>query len=97
VKYCAVPPRAQTRNALQPLARNMSRIAAEVRRRSPQAQLIFVGYLPLLPVKGSCERLKLTDAETDWLRWVAATMHVPRIPGSTVFVPQCPSIPMRRA
>lgn len=50
---------------------NMIRIAAEVRRRAPDARLIFVEYPAVLPAKGTCGATPMTDAEAEAGRQVA--------------------------
>jgi len=47
--------------ALKKLPGRFARIAAEVRRRSPRAILVFVDYTTVLPESGDCpDRLPLT-------------------------------------
>ncbi len=45
--------------------RSMRTIAAAVRARAPQARLVFVDYLTLLPHAGTCAVTPLAEAEAD--------------------------------
>jgi len=56
------------------LGRSMRAIAAAVRARAPQAQLVFVDYLTLLPPVQRCEVTPLTAAEADQARATAARL-----------------------
>ena len=56
------------------LSRSMKDIAAAVRARAPQAQLIFVDYLTLLPPSKTCAATPLTAAEADQARATAARL-----------------------
>lgn len=47
---------------------NMDMIAAEVRRRSPQARLIFVDYVEILPKGAPCAALSLSPADAAELK-----------------------------
>lgn len=53
------------------LASSMDTIAKEVRRRSPDARLVFVDYLTILPPSGDCPALHLFDFDADKSREVA--------------------------
>ena len=53
------------------LAERMDAIAKEIRRRAPQAQLVFVDYLAVLPEAGTCAATPLTAAEADSARYTA--------------------------
>lgn len=53
------------------LALRMDAIAKEVRSRSPDARLIFVDYLTILPETGDCEAIRLFDLDTQKSREVA--------------------------
>lgn len=53
------------------LATRMDNIAKEVRRRAPQARLVFVDYLAILPATGVCAATPLLPAEADALRETA--------------------------
>lgn len=63
-----------TEAAWQKLAENFGRIAAEVRRRSPRARLVFVDYLTVLPAKGTCAATPLSPQDADLSRAVAARL-----------------------
>ncbi len=56
------------------LERSMRTIAAVVRTRAPQAQLVFVDYLTLLPSSQTCAVTPLTAAEADQARATAARL-----------------------
>lgn len=43
------------------LTARMDAIAKEVRKRSPEARLVFVDYLTILPATGDCEAMRLFD------------------------------------
>jgi lysophospholipase L1-like esterase len=43
-------------------------IAAEVRKRSPQARLVFVDYVTVLPPRGVCAVMPISVADADELR-----------------------------
>lgn len=68
-KCPGVPPPDET--AYAALAASMDGIAKEVRRRSPDARLIFVDYLTILPASGDCEALRLFDFDAKDSREVA--------------------------
>lgn len=53
-------PSAPTEAAWTKLAADMERIAVEVRRRAPNARLIFVDYVTLLPSGAPCAQVPLT-------------------------------------
>lgn len=53
------------------LAQRMDAIAKEVRRRSPEARLVFVDYLTILPAAGDCEAARLFDFDAKDSREVA--------------------------
>jgi lysophospholipase L1-like esterase len=53
------------------LAANMDAIAKEIRTRSPDARLVFVDYLTILPATGDCEALRLFDFDSKDSREVA--------------------------
>jgi lysophospholipase L1-like esterase len=54
------------------LEARLTQIAAEVRRRAPQARLVFVDYTTVLPPSGTCPALSLTAAQADSSRRVNA-------------------------
>ena len=45
------------------VASRLQQVAAEVRRRSPQARLVFVDYATVLPASGRCAAMPLSDAD----------------------------------
>lgn len=53
------------------LTNSMDGIAKEVRRRSPDARLIFIDYLTILPASGECRAAHLFDFDADKSREVA--------------------------
>lgn len=53
------------------LALRMDEIAKEVRRRAPEAQLVFVEYLAVLPELGSCVATPLDEFAADGARYTA--------------------------
>jgi lysophospholipase L1-like esterase len=66
---CLVGPKLDVEAAFSTLAQNMRTIAAETRRRAPQARLVFVDYVTVLPPSGvTCAALPLTGQQADELR-----------------------------
>ena len=53
------------------LAARMDAVAKEIRRRAPQAQLVFVDYLAVLPEAGSCPATPLDAIQADGARYTA--------------------------
>lgn len=53
------------------LAESMDAVAKEVRRRAPDAQLVFVDYLAVLPEAGSCAATPLDEINADGARYTA--------------------------
>ena len=51
--------------------RGFDQIAAEVRRRAPQARLVFVDYVSLVPNEGLCPVLPLSDKAATFARATA--------------------------
>jgi lysophospholipase L1-like esterase len=68
---CNPIPAPPTEQVYAALADRMDFIAKEVRRRSPQAQLVFVDYLTILPQAGTCPATPLSRAEADADREIA--------------------------
>jgi lysophospholipase L1-like esterase len=68
---CNPIPAPPTEPVYAALADRMDFIAKEVRRRSPQAQLVFVDYLTVLPQAGTCPATPLSLAEADADREIA--------------------------
>jgi lysophospholipase L1-like esterase len=52
----------------------LNRIAAQVKQRSPQAQLMFVDYATVLPSKGVCALTPMTISEAENSRAIAARL-----------------------
>jgi hypothetical protein len=67
------PPAAQppSDQAFADVEARMGEIAAEVHRRAPAAQLVFVQYFTVLPAHGTCAAVPLTNAEADAARQIA--------------------------
>lgn len=57
------------------LQSRLERIVGEVRRRAPNARVVFVPYFSVLPASGTCARLALSEASADRLRAVAARLN----------------------
>jgi lysophospholipase L1-like esterase len=53
------------------LAQRMDDIAKEVRRRAPEAQLVLVDYLAVLPEAGTCAATPLDEISADGARYTA--------------------------
>jgi lysophospholipase L1-like esterase len=62
---CSPVPSPPTEEMYAGLAERMDRIAKEVRRRAPEARLVFVDYLAVLPEAGTCAATPLSPAEAD--------------------------------
>ncbi len=63
-----VPPAEQT---YTDLAQRMDVVAKEIRRRAPQAKLVFVDYLAVLPESGTCPATPLDTFQADGARYTA--------------------------
>jgi lysophospholipase L1-like esterase len=61
---CPVPP-APDEAAYATLAVRMDAIAKEVRLRAPDARLVFVDYLAILPATGTCKAVLLASSDAD--------------------------------
>jgi lysophospholipase L1-like esterase len=66
----AAPAGPNCRHAVEPdeaayasVASRLQQIASEVRRRSPQARLVFVDYATVLPASGRCAAMPLSDED----------------------------------
>lgn len=75
-------PQSPCRHAMAPteadyagVADRMQRIAAEVRRRSPRARLVFVDYVTVLPPSGGCARTPLADSDAEVARGIDARLR----------------------
>lgn len=67
---CPVPP-APDEAAYAALAVRMDATAKEVRRRAPDARLVLVDYLTILPAVGTCDATPLSSPEADASRETA--------------------------
>ena len=70
-KGCVAATPEQVERGFAMLQGGLREIASGVHARAPEARLIFVGYERVLPERGTCPDLALTDAEADELRAVA--------------------------
>lgn len=85
--------RPPTEQAYLDLEARMRNIAAEVHRRAPSAELVFVQYPVVLPAHGTCPAVPLSAAEADASRRIAMrladiTDRVARETGSQVLQTQ---------
>lgn len=71
---CRVRSAEEMQQALRILRGQLSAIAAELRRRAPRAQRVFVTYQTVLPDSGTCERLGLDEQEAMQMRAIAAEL-----------------------
>jgi len=69
-------PDAAPETAWQSLEVAMDRFAAEVRRRSPRARLVFVQYPVVLPPRGTCADTPLKIEQADAARATAARLAI---------------------
>ncbi|HEY3950805.1 SGNH/GDSL hydrolase family protein [Phenylobacterium sp.] len=67
-RACTTPADFNLGAAFADAATNMGVIAAEVRRRAPQARLVFVDYITVLPPGAPCAATGLTSADAEDLR-----------------------------
>jgi lysophospholipase L1-like esterase len=79
-----------TEAAFASAEKGMRDIVAEIRSRAPQARIIFVDYLTVLPPRGTCAKTPLAPEAADTARWVAGrvadmTARVARDTGSGLF------------
>lgn len=68
---CSPPAAFPAELTFENLAQRMDAIAKEVRRRAPEAQLVFVDYLAVLPETGTCAATPLDEASADGARYTA--------------------------
>jgi lysophospholipase L1-like esterase len=68
------PPNFQLDRAFLDLEANLRAVAALVRNRAPQARLMFVDYITVVPPAGSCASLGLSAAEASLMRERAARL-----------------------
>jgi lysophospholipase L1-like esterase len=71
LRYCTTRSWLEIDRAFIPLEQHLRDIGTAVRERAPGARVIFVGYLRVLPIRGTCARLALTSSEADRLRTIA--------------------------
>ncbi len=67
-RACAAPADFDLNRAFGAADAGLRAIAAEVRKRAPQARLVFVDYVTVLPPKGACATLAISVADADALR-----------------------------
>jgi len=84
---CPAIPALPTEAEWAGLEQRLTRIADEVKRRAPQARLVFVDYTTVLPPEGTCAALSLTPEQAESSRrinaWVVAiTAKVAEATGS---------------
>jgi lysophospholipase L1-like esterase len=65
---CAPAPAPPAEKTFADLEQRMDAIAKEVRRRSPEARLVFVEYLAVLPEAGTCAATPLNELAADGAR-----------------------------
>lgn len=68
---CAPLPAPPAEKTFADLAQRMDAVAKEVRRRAPEAQLVFVDYLAVLPEAGTCPATPLNEIAADGARYTA--------------------------
>jgi len=68
---CSPPAAFPAELTFENLAQRMDAIAKEVRRRAPEAQLVFVDYLAVLPEAGTCAATPLDEFAADGARYTA--------------------------
>jgi lysophospholipase L1-like esterase len=73
-RLCAAPAAFDLEAAFTRLATNLRAVAAEVRRRSPRARLVFVDYVSVLPAGAPCPAVPLTRVQAEAMRARAARL-----------------------
>jgi lysophospholipase L1-like esterase len=68
---CMSPITAPAEKTFTDLAARMDAVAKDIRRRAPQAQLVFVDYLAVLPETGACAATPLDEIHADSARYTA--------------------------
>lgn len=68
---CPPPMTLPAEKTFADLAARMDAIAKEVRVRAPEAQLVFVDYLAVLPEAGTCAATPLNEFDADGARYSA--------------------------
>jgi hypothetical protein len=84
---CPAIPALPTEAEWAGLAQRLTQIAGEVKRRAPEAKLVFVDYTTVLPPEGTCRALSLTAEQAEASRQinarvVATTAQVAKATGS---------------
>ena len=74
IGLCKGSSEARVEQAFARLPAQMAAIVEQVHRRAPSARLIFVDYTTVLPDRGTCGRLHLSEAEADEGRQLAARL-----------------------
>lgn len=72
---CATLPPLPTEAAWTALEDNLHLVASQIRAKAPDARLIFIDYLALLPRLVLCDRTPLTPAEASDRRGVGDRLH----------------------
>jgi lysophospholipase L1-like esterase len=72
---CKTHSESQVKQAFAELPRKMTQIAADIRKIAPRAQIVFVDYTTVLPAKGRCAALPVTDAQANRARAVATKLQ----------------------
>ncbi len=68
---CSPPITPPAEKTYADLAARMDAVAKDIRRRAPQAQLVFVDYLAVLPENGTCASTPLDVFQADGARYIA--------------------------
>ncbi len=68
---CSPPIAPPAESTFNDVALRMDAIAKEVRRRAPEAQIVFVDYLAVLPETGTCRATPLDEFAADGARYTA--------------------------
>ena len=69
-------PAAPDESSFTALGLRLEKIAQEVRRRSPEAMLVFVDYATVMPTRGGCDAMPLTANDATTLRLVDRRLRV---------------------
>lgn len=72
---CSIHSGEQVDAAFTALPNRLAEIVRRIHDVAPEAQVIFVEYTTILPDKGTCEALPISNAEADTARAVAAKLH----------------------
>lgn len=68
---CSPPAAFPAELTFKNVALRMDEIAKEVRRRAPEAQIVFVDYLAVLPETGTCAATPLDEIAAEGARYTA--------------------------